>query len=71
MLELEARRERGLRYLELLRGRLLGGQPVLQLVARLGERAGETVLRIADHPAEELGRDADSADLGRGAGRTT
>src|SRR5947199_6161189 len=68
MLKLEASRERGLRDLELLRGRLLGGEPVLQLVAGPGEGAGEPVLRIADHPAEQLGRDSDRADLCCGAG---
>src|SRR5205814_956646 len=67
MFQLQAGGERGLGDLELLGGRLLGRQPVLQLVARLGERAREAVLRVADHPAEELGGDADSAELSRGS----
>ena len=69
MLELQAGGERRLGDLELLRGRLGGGEPVLQLVAGPRERARERLVRVARHPAEELGRGRDRAELSRGAGR--
>jgi hypothetical protein len=59
MLKLDARGERSLGDLELLRARILGRQPVLQLVAGLGERARERTVRVSNHPAEQLRRDAD------------
>src|SRR4051794_23559500 len=67
MLELEARCERGLGDLELLGRRLHGGEPVLQLVARLRERLRHETVGVARHPAEDLGRCGHSADLCRAA----
>src|SRR5712691_556922 len=67
MLELEARRERGLGDLQLLGRRLGRGQSVLQLVPGLRERLRQDVAGIACHPAEDLGRCGDRADLGRAA----
>src|SRR4051794_14757366 len=55
-LELEARGKGRLGDLELLGGRLSGGEPVLELVARPGQRAREPVLGMACHPGEDLGR---------------
>src|SRR5437762_8246514 len=67
MFELEARGECCLRDLELLRRRLGRREAVLQLVARLRERAREGVARIARHPAEDLGRGGDRPELRDGA----
>src|SRR5579864_21544 len=67
MFELEARGERRLRNLELLRRRLGRGEAVLQLVARLRERLRERVARMTGHPAEDLGRGGDRAELRSGA----
>src|SRR5437667_6459678 len=69
MFQLQASGKRGLGDLELLRRGLFGREPVLELVARLRERAREPVVWIADHPAEELGGDSDGAELGGRAGR--
>src|SRR5579884_3796690 len=44
MLELEARRERGLGHLELLGARLCGREAVLELVSRLRQRLRERVI---------------------------
>ena len=60
--ELEARGERGLGDLELLGRRLGRREPVLELVAGPRERPRERLLRVALHPAEELGRGRDDAD---------
>ena len=60
-------RERGLGHLELLRRRLGGREPVLELVAGLRERLGERCAGVARHPAEELGRRRDRAELRRRA----
>src|SRR5712691_9793481 len=54
MLELEARRERGLGDLQLLGRRLGRGQSVLQLVPGLRERLRQDVAGIACHPAAAL-----------------
>src|SRR4051794_38935904 len=64
MLEREARGERGLRDLQLLRRRLGGREPVLQLVARLRQPLREHVLGMPRHPAEQLGRRREGAELG-------
>jgi len=63
MLKLETGGERGLGDFELLRARVLGRKPVLQLVSGLGECAGERPVWMANHPAEQLGRDADGPEL--------
>src|SRR5439155_4277509 len=63
MLELEARRQRRLGHLELLGARLGGREAVLELVSRLRERLRERVRGVPRHPAEELGRDGDRAEL--------
>src|SRR6266545_2251983 len=70
LLELEAGRQSCLGDLDLLWRRLGGGQAVLQLVPRLGERAGEALLRVADHPAEDLRRGGQRVpERGRGEER--
>src|SRR3954464_13925984 len=63
MFELQAGGERSVGDLQLLGGRLFGGEAVLELVARLGEGAREAVVRMPHHPAEELGRDTQGPDL--------
>src|SRR5258706_4915443 len=68
MFELEAGGECCLRDLELLRRRLGRGEAVLELVPRLRQRLGDEVLRVARHPAEDLRRGGDCADL-RGRAR--
>src|SRR5579884_2818850 len=64
MLELEARGQRRLGDLELLGARLRGREAVLELVARLGQRTRERMRRMPRHPAEELGRRGERAELG-------
>ena len=66
-LELEARGERRLGDLELRRRRLGGREAVLELVAGLRERLRDGIARVARHPAEDLGRGGDRADLRGGA----
>src|SRR5712691_727092 len=63
MFELEAGGEGCLGDLELLRRRLGRGEAVLQLVSRLRQCLRERVARIARHPAEDLRRGSDRADL--------
>src|SRR5256885_10780987 len=65
MLELEARRQRGLGHLELVGGRLRRREAMLGLVSGLRECPGKRVRRVPLHPAEELGRGGDSTELGR------
>ena len=69
LLELEARGERGLGDFDLLRRRLCGRDAMLELVAGLGERAREPVLRVAHHPAEDLGGSGQRAALRARAAR--
>src|SRR5690242_14258965 len=68
MLELEAGRERSLGDLQLLGRRLGRGETVLQLVPRLRERLRHRVVGIARHPAEDLRRRSERAEL-RGCAR--
>src|SRR5204862_1408815 len=42
-------------------------EPVLKLVAGAGKRARQGLLGVAHHPAEDLGRGGNSAELGRSA----
>src|SRR6266545_1083934 len=63
LFELEAGGQSCLGDLDLLWRRLGSGQAVLQLVPRLGERAGEALLRVADHPAEDLRRGGERDEL--------
>src|SRR5579862_2081858 len=67
VLELEARGERGLGDLELLGRRLCGREPMLELVARLRQRLRHGVAGVARHPAEDLRRRGERAELGRAA----
>jgi hypothetical protein len=68
MLKLQTGGERSLGDLKLLRSWILGRKPVLQLVTRLRQRTRERAVRVADHPAEQLGGDADRAELRRCTG---
>src|SRR3954468_11197740 len=68
MLELQAGRQRRLGDFELLRARLGGGEPVLQLVAGPRQGARERLVRVARHPAEQLRGRGDGTELGRRAG---
>src|SRR5262249_24309544 len=63
-LQLETRGERGLGDLQLLGRRLGGREPVLELVARPGQRPRQGMLRMALHPAEELRRGGEPRDAG-------
>src|SRR5881628_1353477 len=63
MLELQAGGQRGLGDLELLGRRLRRREAVLELMAGRRERMRHTTLRVARHPAEDLGRRAERADL--------
>src|SRR3954468_4824039 len=69
MLEREARGERGLRDLQLLRRRLGGREPMLQLVTGLRQPLREQVVGMTRHPAEELRRRGERAELRGGACR--
>src|SRR3954462_11651443 len=68
MFELQTGGQRGFGAPQLLGRRLFRGEPVLELVPRPSESAREAVVRVADHPAEELRRNTQSADL-RGKSR--
>src|SRR3954469_6674802 len=63
MLELQAGGQRGFGDLELLGRRLRGRDPVLELLAGLREGMRDAALRVARHPAEDLRRRAERADL--------
>src|SRR5579884_3286680 len=63
MLELEARGERRLGHLELLGARLRGREAVLELVPGLRQRLRQRMRRVAGHPAEELRRGRERAEL--------
>src|SRR4051812_13795724 len=69
MLECEARGERGLRDLQLLRRRLRRREPVLQLVPGLRQPLREQVVGMTRHPAEELRGRGERAELRRCACR--
>jgi len=57
-------------HLELLGCRLGRGKPVLELVARLGQRARKRMLRVARHPGEDLGGHRHGAELSGQSGRS-
>src|SRR5947209_18505319 len=63
MLELEARGERRLGDLQLLLRRLCRRETVLQLVAGLRERLRDEMLGMPCHPAEDLRRRRERAEL--------
>src|SRR5438067_1995729 len=65
--EINVRGERSLRELELLGRRVGRREPMLELVAGLRERARKATLRIPRHPAKDLGRRAERAELRRRA----
>src|SRR5215213_3257535 len=67
--EREARAERSLGDLDLLRRRLLRRVAMLELVTRLRQRAGEPALGVPHHPAKELGRDREAAERRGRTGR--
>src|SRR5205823_3721602 len=67
-LELQTRGEGSVGDLDLRGRRLRGGETVLQLVPRLRERAGERLVGITDHPAEDLRRRCERSEL-RGKSR--
>src|SRR5215218_501492 len=64
MFELEAGGEGGLCDFELLGRRLRGGQTMLNLVAGLRQRLRQRMIRVADHPREDLRRRGERAERG-------
>ena len=64
----EALSQGRVRDLELLGGGLGGDEPLLELVAGPGERAGERMALVGHHPGEDLDGGGDRADAGGDAG---